>query len=170
MPENKVVILMGSKSDADLAKLIGDTLGTFGVKYEFRIASAHKTPGKLMEILKEYEKSDERLVYITVAGRSNALSGTVDANTTYPVIACPPYSDKFAGSDLYSSLRNPSGVASAVVLEPESAALMAIKILAMGDDELSMRYLVHQQGLRDTIGRDDSEIRGKTASEIVGKK
>ena len=58
--------------------------------YEFRVASAHKTPQKVLEILKEFEA--EKVVYVTVAGRSNALSAFVDANTSKPVIACPPYS------------------------------------------------------------------------------
>ena len=70
---------------------------------------------RLLDVLAEYEASGEVGVYITVAGRSNALSGMADANVTAPVIACPPYSDKYGGADLYSSLRMPSGVAPAVV-------------------------------------------------------
>ena len=60
----------------------------------------------------------------------------VDANVTAPVIACPPYADRFGGADLYSSLRMPSGVAPAVVLEPSAAALLAAKILALADPAL----------------------------------
>jgi phosphoribosylaminoimidazole carboxylase PurE protein len=70
-------------------------------------------------------------VYITVAGRSNALSGFVDAQVTAPVIACPPESEAFGGLDILSSLRMPRGVAPLVVLEPENAALAAAKMLGM---------------------------------------
>ena len=96
-------------------------LEDFGIEYKLRISSAHKTPRNILDILEEYK--DERIVYIAVAGRSNALSGFVDANTIKPVIACPPYSDKFSGGDIYSSLRMPSAVAPMVVLEPDNAAL-----------------------------------------------
>ncbi|MEM2092329.1 MAG: AIR carboxylase family protein, partial [Candidatus Bathyarchaeia archaeon] len=99
----KVIILMGSKSDLDFSHEIAKYLSALGVEYEFRIASAHKTPEKVLNILKEYE--GDKVVYITVAGRSNALSAFVDANTLKPVIACPPYSEKFGGADIYSSLR-----------------------------------------------------------------
>ena len=92
-------------------------------------------------------------MYITVAGRSNALSGMVDANVTAPVIACPPYSDRFGGADLYSSLRMPSGVAPAVVLEPDGAALLAAKILALGDPALREQVAAAQQRCHATDHR-----------------
>ncbi len=102
-----------------------------GVNYEFRVASAHKTPEKVLEVIKEFEA--EKVVYVTVAGRSNALSAFIDGNTTKPVIACPPYSEKFGGADIYSSLRVPSGIGSVVTIEPEGAAIVAAKILALED-------------------------------------
>jgi 5-(carboxyamino)imidazole ribonucleotide mutase len=71
-----------------------------------------------------------------MAGRSNALSGFTDTQTFCPVIACPPYSDKFAGADIYSSLRMPFFVAPMTVLEPANAALAAAKILALSDTQL----------------------------------
>ncbi len=150
-----VVILMGSKSDYDFAQKIGDTLKDFNVEYTFRVASAHKTPQKVLQILGEYDN----VIYITVAGRSNALSGFVDANTTSPVIACPPYSSKFGGMDVLSSLRMPSGVASAVVLEPENAALLAVKILAVGRPEMEEKIQNSQKKVRDKLEYADSEFR-----------
>lgn len=122
---------MGSKADLPFAERVAVVLGEFGLPAELRIASAHKSVQHLLAMLAAYE-ADERLkVYITIAGRSNALSGLVDANVTAPVIACPPYSEEFGGMDLLSSLRMPSGVAPAVVLEPEAAALLAAKILGL---------------------------------------
>src|SRR3989337_248334 len=132
--KGKAVIIMGSERDLEFCREIAKHLKTLGVDFEFRVASAHKTPGKVLEILKEFE--GEKVVYVTVAGRSNALSAFVDANTSKPVIACPPYSEKFGGADIYSSLRVPSGVGSVVTVEPEGAAIAAAKILAVGDEKL----------------------------------
>jgi phosphoribosylaminoimidazole carboxylase PurE protein len=98
-------------------------------------------------------------VYITIAGRSNALSGMVDANVAAPVITCPPYSDRFGGADLFSSLRMPSGVAPAVVLEPKGAALLAAKILAQTDSSLRERIIQTQQKATEQIIGDDEAIR-----------
>ena len=114
---SKVVILMGSKSDLPFVEKIASALDGFGIAHEQRVASAHKSARYLLDLLTEYEASGTVGVYITVAGRSNALSGMADANVTAPVIACPPYSDKFGGADLYSSLRLPSGVAPANLSE-----------------------------------------------------
>jgi len=155
--ERKVVILMGSKKDYEFSRKIANYLEKFGVKYDFRVASAHKTPEKVLEILREYEA--EHVVYITVAGRSNALSGMVDANTTKPVIACPPYSEKFAGVDIFSSLRVPSGIGLVVTLEPEGAAIAAAKIFALEDKNLAKRVAEYQDSKRKEIEEADVEIR-----------
>lgn len=101
----KVVIITGSKSDLEWSKRIAETLDKLGIESALRVASAHKVPLKCYELIKEYEK--ENVVFITVAGRGNALSGFVDAQTFCPVIASPPYSEKFGGSDVFSSLRMP---------------------------------------------------------------
>ena len=98
-----------------------------------RIGSAHKTPEHALNILRTYEADPRPKVYITVAGRSNALSGFTDGSVSAPVIACPPASEAFGGADVYSSLRMPSGIAPAVVLEPANAALLAAKILGQCD-------------------------------------
>lgn len=151
--KGRVVILMGSGRDLDFCKEIAKHLKGLGLDFEFRVASAHKTPGKVLDILGEYEK--ERIVYITVAGRSNALSAFVDANTAKPVIACPPYSEKFGGADIYSSLRVPSGVGSVVTIEPEGAAIAAAKILAVDDEALTKRIGEHQLAKKKEIENAD---------------
>jgi 5-(carboxyamino)imidazole ribonucleotide mutase len=154
-----VPIIMGSKADADHARVIADSLRALGVRSETRVASAHKAARYLLDLLATYEADPQPKVYITVAGRSNALSGMVDANVTAPVIACPPYSDRFGGADLYSSLRMPSGVAPAVVLEPAGAALLAAKILALADPELRSRVAAAQAAATQRIVADDDEVR-----------
>src|SRR6266705_5974680 len=139
-----IIIIMGSKADPTHAQAVTKTLNTLEIGYEMRVCSAHKSTQRLLEILQEYEQTGP-LVYITIAGRSNALSAVVDANTCYPVIACPPYSDRFGGMDILSSLRLPSGIASPTILEAEGAALLAAKILALSDAQLSQRVVSYQQ-------------------------
>ncbi|MCX8170997.1 MAG: AIR carboxylase family protein [Candidatus Bathyarchaeota archaeon] len=157
--KGKVIILMGSRSDMDFSREIAKHLDALGIEYEFRVASAHKTPKKVLEILEEYE--GEKIVYVTVAGRSNALSAFVDANTIKPVIACPPYSEKFSGADIYSSLRVPSGIGSVVTIEPEGAAIAAAKILALEDRELADKIRRYQGLKKDEIEEADRAVRVK---------
>lgn len=142
-----ILIVMGSKSDLKFAEKIGEKLKFFGVNFEYDVASAHKTPEKVLRIVKREDVD----LFITVAGRSNALSGMIDANTVKPVIACPPYSDKFAGMDVLSSLRMPSGVAPLVVLEPENAAIAAVKILALKDENLKKKIEDYQNMKREEV-------------------
>jgi len=157
MAKGKVVILMGSEKDFDFCREIANHLKVFDLPYEFRVASAHKTPEKVLEILRAYES--ENVVYITVAGRSNALSAFVDANTVKPVIACPPYSEKFGGADIYSSLRVPSGVGSVVIMEPEGAAIAAAKIFALEDEGLAKRVKGYQQQKKQEIEKADVSVK-----------
>jgi 5-(carboxyamino)imidazole ribonucleotide mutase len=149
----KIIILMGSERDIDFCREIAKHLEKFRLEYEFHVASAHKTPMKVLEILKKHES--EKLIYITVAGRSNALSAFVDANTSKPVIACPPYSEKFGGADIYSSFRVPSGIGLVVTIEPEGAAIAAAKIFALEDKELAKRIEKYQQARKAEIEKAD---------------
>jgi len=158
-----VVILMGSKSDLAHGQAVADALRRFGLSYELRVASAHKSPAYLLQMLAAYEQEDAagpdrpgaRRVYITIAGRSNALSGMVDAAVSAPVIACPPYGDKFAGADILSSLRMPSGVAPALVVEPAAAALLAAKIMGRREP---IQALQAESAAR--LMADDESLRG----------
>lgn len=156
---SRVIILMGSKSDVTLAQEIAKELDRFGLKAEMRIASAHKSPAHLLGALAQYEAAGGPRVYIAVAGRSNALSGMVDAAVSAPVITCPPYSERYAGADLFSSLRMPGGVAPVTVLEPGGAALAAAKILALSDPVLREQVVKFQQAQTQRILDDDQELR-----------
>jgi 5-(carboxyamino)imidazole ribonucleotide mutase len=151
-----VIIIMGSGSDRDHCVKIARALDKLDVSSIMRVASAHKVPLKAMDIVHQYEQ--ETVVFITVAGRSNALSGFVDANTVRPVIACPPYGEKFSGSDIFSTLRMPSGVAPMLVLEPEEAALAAAKILALADPKIAGAVNELQENKRAEIERMDIKI------------
>lgn len=149
-----VLVVVGSPADMPWVDRIAAGLKRFDLSYQITVASAHKTPGFLLERLQAWEGRSEPHVYITVAGRSNALSGFVDAQVMAPVIACPPSSDAFAGMDILSSLRMPRGVAPLVVLEPENAALAAAKILGLTSHRL-----------QTTIGQSQAEERRRVVGE-----
>ena len=155
--EGKAIVLMGSERDLDFCRKIAKYLDLLGVDYEFRVASAHKTPEKVLKIIADFEK--EKIVYITVAGRSNALSAFVDANTANPVIACPPISEKFGGVDIFSSLRVPSGIGSVVTIEPEGAAIMTAKILALEDETIRKLVKKHQLLKKKILSEANKKIK-----------
>jgi len=156
--EALVVILMGSKADLEHSQKIAAACREYGLEVVLRVGSAHKTPEHVLQILREYEADSRPKVYITVAGRSNALSGFVDAAVAAPVIACPPSSEAFGGADVFSSLRMPSGVAPAVALEPTNAALLAAKILGLVKPDVRAAVQQFQEGQRRTVLDGDRSL------------
>jgi 5-(carboxyamino)imidazole ribonucleotide mutase len=132
-----VPIIMGSESDKDHAQKIIEVLDKFGVQHVEHIASAHKVPEKVLEIVQKYNASDEAVCYITIAGRSNGLSGVVAANAVHPVIACPPFKSKEdCLLNMHSTLQMPSETPVLMILDPGNAALAAVRILGLADKNL----------------------------------
>ena len=127
----KVVIIMGSTSDEPHAKKITDNLDSYGINWEQHAASAHKEPLKVLEIL-EANKEKQKIVYVTIAGRSNALSGFVAANSEFPTLGCPPFSDK---SDMlvniHSTLQMPSNTPVLTGIDPGNCALAIKRIFGV---------------------------------------
>jgi len=158
---------MGSKVDLKFAVSIGHVLDEYKVDYEYRVASAHKTPEHLLKILKENEQSKNNVVYITVAGLSDALSGFVAGFTRYPVIACPPDSERSGWSKVYSSVMTPRGVSVSLVLKPENAALAAIKILALSNSVLRDKIKSFMRVREEEVVKSDFEVMGKKVSELM---
>jgi 5-(carboxyamino)imidazole ribonucleotide mutase len=159
------IILMGSASDLPHVDKITAALDDFGIEHAQHIGSAHKTPRRLLDLLESYDNLERPKVFITVAGRSNALSGMADAAVQAPVIACPPSSSSFGGADIFSSLRMPSGVAPMVILEPVNAALAAAKIFALGDPVLAEVVQEHQAGHRRRLEEADAELQSATGDQ-----
>jgi 5-(carboxyamino)imidazole ribonucleotide mutase len=158
-PHGLVVILMGSKSDEAHAQAIAKAARGFGLDVVLRVGSAHKTPEHVQAILRQYQADPRPKVYVTIAGRSNALSGFTDGSVAAPVIACPPPSDSFGGADIFSSLRMPSGIAPALVLEPANAALLAAKILGLSDPNVQASVREFQARQAGKIIADDQTLR-----------
>lgn len=161
MSQEKIVVLMGSKSDYDFAKRIQQFLEKegFPVKCEFDVASAHKTTKKLLDDLAEYEKSGDNIVFITIAGLSDALSGVVAGYSKFPVIACPPDAEQFGWAKAFSSMMMPKGVAVAFVSNPENAALAAVKILALSNTNLQKKVIEYKKRLEKAIYDAAKEVK-----------
>jgi len=127
----KTVIIMGSTSDEPHAKKITDKLDEYGIAWERHAASAHKEPLKVLEILNT-NKDGKDIVYITIAGRSNALSGFVAANSKFPTLGCPPFSDKADMLvNIHSTLQMPSNTPVLTVVDPGNCALAVKRIFGV---------------------------------------
>lgn len=161
------VIIMGSKSDKGYGDEIAKVLTDFEVPHVLRIASAHKSTDYLLELVSRYQQRVDKLVFIAVAGRSNALGGIIDAATPFPVISAPPYSEKYGGMDLLSSLRMPSGLAAMVAIEAEAAALAAVKIFALSNNKYWDQLVDFHKSLRNKIMEDDLKLLSSQGKNIT---
>ena len=127
----KTVLIMGSTSDEPHAKKITDKLDDYGITWEQHVASAHKQPLLVLEIL-ETNKDAQDIVYITIAGRSNALSGFVAANSEFPTLGCPPFSDKADMLiNIHSTLQMPSNTPVLTIIDPSNCALAVKRIFGV---------------------------------------
>jgi phosphoribosylaminoimidazole carboxylase PurE protein len=153
-----VVILMGSRADEAHCQKIAEAARSFGLETVLYVGSAHKTPRHVLALLERCEADPRSKVYITVAGRSNALSGFVDGAVATPVIACPPPAEVYGGADLFSSLRMPSGIAPAVVLEPANAALLAAKIIGLQDEKVRTAVAAFQKAQAEKVLADHNAL------------
>lgn len=139
-----IPILLGSEKDKEFAKKITDGLDKWEIPYKVQVASAHKVPERVFEIVSEYNKSDEPIVYVTIAGRSNGLSGVVAANSVHPVIACPPFKDKQDMIlNMHSTLQMPSDTPVLTVIDPQNVVMAIVRILAQENSELKNKLEDH---------------------------
>ena len=160
MDKPLVIILMGSKGDEGHCQKIAEAARNLGLETVTRIGSAHKTARHTIQLIESYEKQNRPRVYITVAGRSNALSGFTDGIVSAPVITCPPPSEAYGGADIFSSIRMPSGISAALVLEPSNAALLAAKILGLSNPEILENVRRFQKQQMEKIIEDDRSLNG----------
>jgi len=168
MATKKIVVLMGSSGDMPFAHRVEDFLkeNRIPIKCEYRISSAHRNPEKLLRDLKSYEQSKEDIVFITVAGLSDALSGVAAGYSTKPVIACPPDFSKYRWGKFFSSAVMPKGVPVAFVAEPENAALAAARILALSDPALKKAIEKFRDMTQEAVVKADKEMATKEAHEL----
>ena len=158
-----VVIVMGS--DSDLPKLRGalDTLDSFGVGYDLRVLSAHRTPQDVHDFATELPDKGVRVV-IAAAGGAAHLAGVIASLTIVPVIGVPIETKNFSGLDsLLSTVQMPAGVPVATVAigsaGATNAALLAVQILALADAKLSKALVGYRAQQVENVRAKDAQVR-----------
>ncbi|MCV3376414.1 5-(carboxyamino)imidazole ribonucleotide mutase [Campylobacter sp. IFREMER_LSEM_CL2194] len=157
-----VSILMGSKSDYDVVKEALGILEKFDVKYEILITSAHRSPQRTQEYIKNAEEKGAK-VFIAAAGMAAHLAGAVAAHTTKPVLGIPMPGSNLASMDsLFSTVQMPSGIPVATVAIGKAgainAAYLAVQILAIEDESLAQKLLEDRKKQQEKLIQDSSTI------------
>jgi len=151
----KVGVVMGSQSDWDVMQHAARVLKDFGVAFEARVVSAHRTPDTMFEYA---EGARERGLACIIAGAGGAahLPGMIASKTTIPVLGVPVPSRHLAGQDsLYSIVQMPKGIPVATFAIGEAGAanagLFAVSLLAASDPELVRKLAEYRERLRDQV-------------------
>ena len=162
MPSNAppVGIAMGSDSDLPVMKDAADVLDDFGVDYEMRVLSAHRTPGAMHEYA---ETAHERGVQVLIAGAGGAahLPGMLAAATPLPVVGVPVKTSTLNGVDsLLSIVQMPGGVpvGSVAINAADNAALLAVQILGTHSPDLRAQMQDYKRDLTDTVADMDERV------------
>ena len=155
MSSISVLILMGSDSDAPVMQAAVDVLGEFDVPCEMTVASAHRSPERVMRLVAEAPGRGVRL-FIVGAGAAAHLGGVVAAHTTLPVIGVPIDSSALKGMDaLLSTVQMPPGVPVATVSIGKpgatNAGVLAVQMLALADASLAERLTQYKKKLADKV-------------------
>ena len=159
----KVAIIMGSDSDLPVVKPAADTLRAFGVPFDVRVLSAHRTPVELKEYASTARENGFGVI-IAAAGKAAHLAGAVAANTTLPVIGIPVKSSTLDGLDaLLSTVQMPAGipVATVAIDGAKNAALLSLQILAVTDAELAAKLDANRKEASDAVLAKDKDIESK---------
>ena len=159
----KVGIVMGSASDLPVVEKAIGVLREYGVTTEVRVLSAHRCPNEAREFAASARESGFS-VLIAAAGMAAHLAGALAANTTLPVIGIPCKSANLDGMDaLLSTVMMPSGipVATVAVDGAKNAAILAVEILALGDEQLAQKLRENREKETQAVLAKDAEIRAK---------
>ncbi len=156
----KVGLIMGSDSDLPVVQKAADKLKALGVPYEAHIYSAHRTPAQAKAFAENAEANDFGAL-IAFAGKAAHLAGAIAANTCLPVIGVPVKSSTLDGLDaLLSTVQMPSGipVATVAIDGAANAAILAAQIIAVGDEELSLRLKEDRMKAAETVLAKDKAL------------
>ena len=165
MPD--VLILMGSDSDAPVMQSAVDALKEFGITSEMTVASAHRSPARVMRLVDEAPGRGVK-IFIVGAGAAAHLGGVVAAHTTLPVIGVPIDSSALKGMDaLLATVQMPAGVPVATVAigkaGAENAGLLAAQILALADAELATRLGKQKADMAAKVEEKDRRLAERRA-------
>ena len=158
----KVAIFMGSKSDLDKVKPCAGVLADLGIEFEMTITSAHRTPDRTENLIREMEDKGCQ-VFICAAGMAAHLAGAVAARTIRPVIGIPISASSMGGFDaLLSTVQMPPGFpVGTVALDKagaKNAAWLAAQILALNDASLAEKIKAFRQKMQEEVERAAEEI------------
>lgn len=150
-----VGIIMGSSSDWPTMKLAADMLDEFGIEYEAKVVSAHRTPKDMMEYA---ENAQQNGINVIIAGAGGAahLPGMVASMTNLPVIGVPIESKSLKGMDsLLSIVQMPGGIPVATVSIGDSGAknagILAAKMLAISSEDVNLKLTEYTKSLEDKV-------------------
>lgn len=157
----RVSIIMGSISDREIADKVVKKLKEFDVHYEVKVISAHRA----LDLLKNYVENaqEESEVFIGIAGKAAHLAGVIAGITTRPVIGIPVKSSLMDGLDsLFSTVQMPSGVpvATVAVNGGENAAILAVQMLALKDQELQRKLDNFKKTMAEKIKNTEYRYEG----------
>ena len=154
-----VVIIIGSISDRDVAEKASEMFDKFGIEYAVTVASAHRTPGGVLEMIKKSHDGGVK-VFIAIAGLAAHLPGVVASHTTKPVIGVPVNAALDGMDALLSIAQMPAGIPVACVGigRGDNAAILAAQIMAVEDRGLAEKLADHRRGLAEKIEPDDKRI------------
>jgi len=157
-----VSIIMGSKSDYETMKECANTLEKFNVKYEMIISSAHRSPQRTKDYIKEAEKKGSK-VFIAAAGMAAHLAGALAATTTKPIIGVPMKGGAMDGMDaMLSTVQMPAGMPVATVSLGKAGAVnsayLAMQIMAINDKELAIKLKEDRVVKEKKVINDSREI------------
>jgi len=147
---NVAVIIAGSDSDGPHIEKIKEELDKYKIKSIIRICSAHKQPSKCEEIVKKYNDSLEPVVFVAIAGGTDALSGVVSFHSVHPVISCPPDSAEYV-----SCLKNPPGSSNSLILKPANVAKHIAQIFGHNNRELQNKIISKNKKKIDGLEKAD---------------
>lgn len=156
-----VGIIMGSDSDLPVMEKSFEVLKEFGISYEVKILSAHRTPEQHAEYARSADSRGLKVI-IAAAGGAAHLPGVTAANTVLPVIGVPIYSKSLNGMDsLLSIVQMPSGipVATVAVDGAKNAAILAVQIIAAGDDKLKTRFYDYKKKIEEESVRKNENLK-----------
>ena len=157
----KVAIIMGSDSDWAIMKSAVDTLQSFDIQFDITVASAHRTPNKVREFVQTSVENGTK-VFIAAAGCAAHLAGVVASYTTMPVIGVPISSEPFKGFDsLLSTVQMPPGVpvAAMAVNGAKNAALFAIQVLAVSDENIQKKLIDYRAKMETEVEKKAANIK-----------
>ncbi|MCR5743855.1 MAG: 5-(carboxyamino)imidazole ribonucleotide mutase [Lachnospiraceae bacterium] len=160
----KVAIIMGSDSDFDVVKPAMVELKNYGVPFECKVMSAHRTPELASRFALE-AKDNGFGVIICAAGMAAHLAGVIAGHTTLPVIGIPVKSSLEGLDALLATVQMPSGipVATVAVNGSKNAAILAIQMLALSDETLSDKLLQAKKDMIDQVVAKDAKLQAKVA-------